>query len=75
VAQLLACVFPCRRFTDILADAGARLRANVDRYSFIAVDSPGAPVAFPKISRSIFTHAKSARSRLISICSALTALP
>ena len=29
-------------------------------------------VAFPKISRSIFTRASSALSRLISICSALT---
>ena len=31
-------------------------------------------VAFAKISRSIFTRASSARSRLISICSALTGL-
>ena len=31
-------------------------------------------VAFPKISRSIFTLANSARRRLISICSALTGL-
>jgi hypothetical protein len=31
-------------------------------------------VAFPRMSRSIFTRASSARSRLISICSALTAL-
>jgi len=37
-AQWLACTFPCRRFADILADAGARLGANVGRYSFIAVD-------------------------------------
>src|SRR5512133_1794795 len=29
-------------------------------------------VAFPRMSRSIFTRANSARSRLISICSALT---
>jgi hypothetical protein len=31
-------------------------------------------VAFSRVSRSIFTRASSARSRLISICSALTAL-
>lgn len=30
------------------------------------------PVAFPKISRSVFTRANSARNRLMSICSALT---
>ena len=29
-------------------------------------------VAFPKMSRSIFTRANAARNRLISICSALT---
>ena len=29
-------------------------------------------VAFPRMSRSIFTRASSARSRLIAICSALT---
>src|SRR5271165_5641305 len=38
-AQWLACTIPCRRFVDILADAAARLGANVDRYSFIATDS------------------------------------
>ena len=37
-AQWLACTFPCRRFAGILADACARLGADVDRYSFIAVD-------------------------------------
>jgi len=37
-AQWLAYTLPCRRFTDILADAGARLGANVGRYSFIATD-------------------------------------
>src|SRR5271167_3476051 len=31
-------------------------------------------VAFPRMSRSIFTRANSARKRLISICSALTLL-
>ena len=39
VAQWLACAFPYRRFADNLADACARLGANVDRYSFIAADS------------------------------------
>jgi len=37
-AQWLACTFPYRRFADILADACARLGADVGRYSFIAVD-------------------------------------
>jgi len=37
-AQWLACTFPCRRFADIRADACARFGADVDRYSFIAVD-------------------------------------
>jgi hypothetical protein len=51
-AQWLACALPCRRFADRLTEASARLGADVDRYSFIAVDlhhllpcrSPGAPV-------------------------------
>src|SRR2546422_1067899 len=51
-AQWLACTYPCRRFADILANACARLGADVVRYSFIAGDlhpltpcrSPGAPV-------------------------------
>ena len=37
-AQWLAYAIPCRRFADILADACARLGADADRYSFIAVD-------------------------------------
>jgi hypothetical protein len=37
-AQWLACAYPCRRFADVLTNACARLEANVDRYSFIAVD-------------------------------------
>src|SRR6516164_2831644 len=37
-AQWLAYTSPCRRFADILADACARLGADVGRYSFIAVD-------------------------------------
>ena len=37
-AQWLAYAIPCRRFADILADACARLGADVGRYSFIAVD-------------------------------------
>jgi hypothetical protein len=37
-AQWLACTFPCRRFADILADACARLGAEVVRYSFIVVE-------------------------------------
>src|SRR5271156_4054440 len=31
-------MLPCRRFADVLADACARLRADVGRSSFIAVD-------------------------------------
>ena len=37
-AQWLACTFPCRRFVDTLANAYARLGADVDCYSFIVVD-------------------------------------
>jgi hypothetical protein len=37
-AQWLACTFPCRRFADTLADACARLGADVVCYSFIVVD-------------------------------------
>jgi hypothetical protein len=37
-AQWLACTYPDRRFADVLTDACARLGANADRYSFIAVD-------------------------------------
>jgi hypothetical protein len=37
-AQWLAYVLPCRRFTAALTGDGARLGADADRYSFIAVD-------------------------------------
>ena len=37
-AQWLACTLPYRRFADTLADACARLGADVGCYSFIAVD-------------------------------------
>jgi hypothetical protein len=37
-AQWLACMYPCRRFADTLADACARLGADVARYTSIAVD-------------------------------------
>ena len=37
-AQWLAYALPYRRFAVILADADARLGANADCYSFIAVD-------------------------------------
>ena len=37
-AQWLAYTLPYRRFADILAVACARLGADADRYSFIAVD-------------------------------------
>jgi hypothetical protein len=38
-AQWLACAFPCRRFADSLADVGARLGADVVRYTLIMLDS------------------------------------
>ena len=38
-AQWLACALPCRRFDVTLADAAARLGAEVVRYAFLAVDS------------------------------------
>ena len=37
-AQWLAYALPYRRFVAALADANARLGADVDRYSFIVVD-------------------------------------
>jgi hypothetical protein len=37
-AQWLAYVLPYRRFADTLASANARLRADVDRYSFTVAD-------------------------------------
>jgi hypothetical protein len=37
-AQWLAYALPCRRFTPAFTDDGARLGADVVRYSFIAVD-------------------------------------
>jgi hypothetical protein len=37
-ARWLAYMLPCRRFADVLADACARLGADVGRYSFIEVD-------------------------------------
>jgi hypothetical protein len=47
-AQWLAYALPCRRFAYTLTNAGARLGADVDRYSFIVSDShrlllPGLP--------------------------------
>jgi hypothetical protein len=38
VAQWLAHTLPYRRFAGLLADACARLGAEVERYSFIVVD-------------------------------------
>jgi hypothetical protein len=37
-AQWLACALPCRRFAVILADANARLGAEVVRYTFLVED-------------------------------------
>jgi hypothetical protein len=36
--SMAGCTFPCRRFAGILANACARLGADVVRYSFIVVD-------------------------------------
>ena len=38
VAQWLACTYPYRRFGHALTGMVARLGANADRYSFIAVE-------------------------------------
>ena len=38
-ARWLACTLPCRRFASALAGTDARLGADVDRYSFIVMDS------------------------------------
>jgi hypothetical protein len=38
-AQWLACALPCRRFACTLTSTGARLEADVGRYSFIVSDS------------------------------------
>jgi hypothetical protein len=37
-AQWLACTYPYRRFAVLLAKNSARLGADADRYSFIAMD-------------------------------------
>jgi hypothetical protein len=37
-AQWLACTYPYRRFAAPLAENSARLGADADRYSFIAMD-------------------------------------
>ncbi len=37
-AQWLACALPYRRFVHILADANARLGAEVGRYAFLVMD-------------------------------------
>jgi hypothetical protein len=44
-AQWLAYALPCRRFASTLTDANARLGADADRYSFIAVDLHHLPFA------------------------------
>jgi hypothetical protein len=47
-APWLACPYPYRRFADTLADACARLRADVVRYSFIVGDlHPVLPAGLP----------------------------
>ena len=64
--QWLACALPCRRFADILADACARLGADVVRYSFIVVDLhhlllAGLPAHLCENSRALKTAADALR--------------
>ena len=52
-APWLACALPCRRFAGTLADANARLGADVGRYSFIVADFHPLPLAgFDRRTRS-----------------------
>src|SRR5438132_12725883 len=78
-AQWLACTFPCRRFADILADACARLGADVVRYSFIVVDLhhlllAGLPAHLCENARSGCLHAtiesKAQLRRIFDACAA-----
>ena len=58
-AQWLAYMLPYRRFADVLADACARLGADVDRYSFIVVDFHHILLAgLPAHSRSFATASR-----------------
>jgi hypothetical protein len=49
-------MIPCRPFANILADAAARLGANVDRYSFIATDSHRLLLVFAGPSAQIIDY-------------------
>ncbi len=63
-AQWLAYAFPCRRFTFALTDDGARLGADVVRYSFIVVDLHHLLLAgLPAHTHSTFTCRQHHRSR------------
>jgi hypothetical protein len=56
VSFLRSCALPYRRFADTLADTGARLGADADRYSFIAVDSHHLHLAGFTGARNITLH-------------------
>src|SRR5258707_7789721 len=66
-AQWLACTFPYRRFADILADACARLGADVVRYSFIVVDLHHLPPAGLPAHLCKNSDVQSARRNSVSI--------
>src|SRR5256886_16664899 len=68
-AQWLAYALPYRRFVAVLADANARLGADVDRYSFIVVDLhhlllAGLPAHFESShpSQAVGLHAQRSRT-------------
>lgn len=70
-AQWLACTLPYRRFACILADACARLGADVVRYTFIATDLhrlllaglPAHPTRLPEDPSFVCRSSTSARQR------------
>src|SRR5882724_8204094 len=60
--QWLACAFPCRRFAGALAGVCARLRADVDRYSFIVRD------LHPLLFAGLPAHSETLRRSRLSRC-------
>jgi hypothetical protein len=61
-AQWLAYALPCLRFAAALTDAHARLRVDVDRYSFIVSDLHRLLVAgFPAHCERFCTSSKMAK--------------
>ena len=65
-AQWLACTYPCRRFADVLADACARLGADVGCYSLIVMDLHHLLLAgLPAHPKKTFEAAAQVQARLI----------